>query len=169
MRSTVFIAFLLAFVVARCAEPAPEPAAESDVIEWISYTSEEMGVTLEHPSTFDSVEEEDSEIGTGTGAIAVRSLRLYPGFGGEAPSIHIDRTNDERILEWVTSDYPLETRRMYHTTLSHFHWDGMGDVTGYVFRSKEDVIVISFTFIYDNWDIRYILQSLTIDGNPVIQ
>lgn len=169
MRSTVCIALLLTFAAARCTEPVPEPAPESDVVQWRSHTSEEMGVTLEYPSKFDSVSEEDSQIGTGTGAIAIRTLRFHPGLGGEAPAIHIDRTNDKRILEWVTSDYPLETRRMFHTTLSYFHKDGMGDVTGYVFYSKEDVIVISFIFIDDNWIIKYILQSLTIDGNPVIQ
>ncbi len=130
---------------------------------WHRYESSHLGLSLFYPAIYNDVKPEtESTIEFNNIKILGTEIVFSENENGESASIRIMKTKDPQILKYLATTTPLKNRTISSTQVQYFQFEGMGSMSGFVYKVKDGYIVLSFTFPPSEKIMESVFESMRI-------
>lgn len=127
---------------------------------WKTYRSDEFGASFAYPDTFVPGPVTDAQLWwSGTGVVVREATLTQSGALGR---IHIARTEDPRVLAYLSFFHPLREEVIGGKQLWRFSRDSEGMPIGYVLREEPSFLVMTFDYPPSSEVLERILQSVVL-------
>ncbi len=165
MKKSLAPAIVLFVLLAACQKSAPVTTEKppAPYARWRTHHDDSLALSIDYPMDEFTVSEGTDGIETGAAPIATDGL-LFSDNKPEGMNVHVYRTADKRIMDYLQTDGPLGAEKdVKGVKFRKFTFEGMGNGYGYVTQKGKDYYVLDGTWGPQNPVLERMLVSLKFD------